>query len=107
VNVLYSAPLLAATAALVAAEDTEFDPDRVTPGTAGFIATGIFALAVILLGVDLGRRLRRTKYRAEIREQLEREMAENEAAVSGERLEGREEFPDDRPDSEDPRGPRA
>ena len=35
------------------------------------------------------------------------ELAENEAAVSGERLEGREEFPDDRPDSEDPRGPRA
>ncbi|UBH06704.1 hypothetical protein K8P10_002215 [Leucobacter sp. Psy1] len=99
-NVLYSAPLLAVTSVLVAAEDTEFDPDRVTPGTAGFIATGVFALAVILLGVDLGRRLRRTKYRAEIREQLEREMAEN--------AENEERAAEDHPrtSTEDPRGPR-
>lgn len=97
-NVLYSAPLLAVTSVLVAAEDTEFDPDRVTPGTAGFIATGVFALAVILLGADLGRRLRRTKYRAEIREQLEREMAEN--------AENEERAAEDRPSTgtEDPRG---
>lgn len=107
-NVLYSAPLLAVTSVLVAAEDTEFDPDRVTPGTAGFIATAVFALAVILLGVDLGRRLRRTKYRAEIREQLEREAAENGERDSGAAVDGGELSAEDRPrtGTEDPRGPR-
>lgn len=65
------------TTVLIAAEETEFDPDQVTPGAAGFIVTGIFALAVILLGLDLGRRLRRSRYRAEIREDLEREAAES------------------------------
>lgn len=57
-----------------------FDPASVTPGVVGFTMTALFALAVIFLGWDLVRRLRRSRYRAEIQEELQAELAEREAA---------------------------
>ncbi len=47
-------------------------PDvNVTPGVAGFIAIAVVAVVTILLVVDMTRRIRRTRYRSEIRERLE------------------------------------
>lgn len=54
--------------------------DLVTPGVWGFVITALFMVAVILLIIDMVRRLRRLNYRAEIRERLEKEAA---AASSG------------------------
>ena len=62
-------------AAIVVAEDTHFDPDSVTPGPWGFIFTAAVAVAVLLLGFNLVRRLRRSQYRHEIRAELEAELA--------------------------------
>jgi hypothetical protein len=56
------------------------DPDTVTPGVAGFLAIAFIALATILLVLDMLRRVRRTRYRGEVREQLERECAQADAA---------------------------
>jgi hypothetical protein len=55
------------------------DPDTVTPGVAGFLAIAFVAIATILLVLDMLRRVRRTRYRGEVREQLERERAAAEA----------------------------
>jgi hypothetical protein len=45
----------------------------VTPGVAGFVAIALVAIVTILLVVDMTRRIRRTRYRAEIRERFEAE----------------------------------
>lgn len=57
------------------AEEAEFDPDTVTPGFVGFILTGALAVAVIFLGINLVRRLRRNAYRHDIRDEIEAELA--------------------------------
>ena len=66
---------------LVAATGTpapKFNEDSVTPGWLGFVAIFIVAAAVILLCIDMVRRIRKVRYRGEIREQLEAEYeAEN------------------------------
>ncbi len=49
--------------------------DSVTPGVWGFVITALIGVAVILLILDMIRRLRRVNYRAEIRERLEAEAA--------------------------------
>lgn len=54
-----------------------FNEDSVTPGWVGFVAMFLVAALVILLCIDMVRRVRRVRYRGEIREQLE---AEYEAA---------------------------
>jgi hypothetical protein len=54
------------------------DEDLVTPTWVGFVMTFVVALATVLLLVDMTRRVRRTRYRGEIREKLE---AEAEAAA--------------------------
>jgi len=51
------------------------DPDQVTPGVAGFIAIAVIAIAVVLLLVDMLRRIRRGRYRSEIAEDLDAEAA--------------------------------
>lgn len=66
--------------AFAAEEDAQFDPASVSPGVVGFAVTALFALAVIFLGFDLVRRLRRSKYRHEIGEVLAAEVAERDAA---------------------------
>ena len=49
--------------------------DLVTPGVWGFAITALVMIAVILLIVDMVRRMRRVNYRAEIRQRLEDEAA--------------------------------
>ncbi len=56
------------------------DPDTVTPGVIGFLAILFLAVATILLVLDMLRRVRRVRYRGEVREQLDRERA---AAADG------------------------
>lgn len=89
------------------AEDAEFDPTIVTPGVEGFIMTGIFAVAVIVLGIVLVRRLRRNAYRTEAREQIARELEEQGGTPdsAGPSSEGSERGPDDSDESaaSDPR----
>lgn len=57
------------------------DADLVTPGVIGFLVTFFIALATVLLIIDMNRRVRRVRYRAEVQEQLAAERAaEAEAA---------------------------
>ncbi len=53
----------------------DFDPNTVTPGVIGFIVVLLLAVATLLLGLDVVRRIRRTTYRAEIKERLDAELA--------------------------------
>ena len=54
----------------------EVDPNLVTPGVAGFIAIAAVTILVILLLIDMARRMRRVRYRGEVRERLAAEQAE-------------------------------
>lgn len=54
------------------------DPANVTPGVVGFIGTAVIAIALVLLLIDMLRRIRRAGYRSEIAEELD---AEAEAAA--------------------------
>lgn len=54
-------------------------PEAVTPGFVGFAAIVIVLIAVMLLVWDMNRRIRRVRYREEVREELDAE----EAARSG------------------------
>ncbi len=74
------ASFLVPLSAFLAEEKEEFDPNRVTPGFGGFAVVAVLAIAVFLLGLDLVRRLRRSKYRAEIQAELAAEVAERDAA---------------------------
>ena len=49
--------------------------DAVTPGVWGFVTIAAIAVAVILLILDMIRRLRKVNYRAQIRAQIEAEEA--------------------------------
>lgn len=57
------------------AADTAIDPELVTPGVVGFVATIFVALATILLVWDMVRRIRRQRYQAEIDAKLDAEEA--------------------------------
>lgn len=65
----------------IAEKNAEFDPDQVSPGVAGFFAVAALAVAIILLGFALVRRLRRNAYRSEIREDIAKELAEGDASA--------------------------
>ena len=58
--------------------------DQITPGLWGFIMTAFFVLATTLLIVDMVRRIRRVRYRAQVEEerQAAAEAADIEAADS-------------------------
>jgi hypothetical protein len=75
------------------------DEDLVTPGIVGFIITFLIALATVFLVIDMVRRVRRTRYREEIREKLEAEAAAANgtpasAAPDGDRVRGILDEPD-------------
>lgn len=53
--------------------------DQVTPGLWGFIMTAFFVLATTLLIVDMVRRIRRVRYRAQVEE--ERQAAAEAADI--------------------------
>jgi hypothetical protein len=57
------------------AEDTAIDPDIVTPGVVGFLATLLVAMITILLIWDMVRRIRRQRYQGEIEAKLDAEQA--------------------------------
>jgi hypothetical protein len=46
------------------------DPNLITPGVIGFAITFLIAVATVLLLLDMTRRVRRVRYRGEIREEL-------------------------------------
>ncbi|MBN9613655.1 MAG: hypothetical protein J0H64_09415 [Actinobacteria bacterium] len=50
-----------------------------SPPPITFVVTAFFAIAIFLLGFDLVRRLRRSRFREEIRENLAAELAERDA----------------------------
>ncbi len=52
----------------------QFNPDTVTPGLVGFGITFLIAVAVVLLIIDMVRRIRRVRYRDEIRQLLDEEQ---------------------------------
>lgn len=58
---------------IVVAEEAEFDPNDVTPTWLGFLITFLVAVAAVALMWDMVRRIRRTRYRGEVREELEAE----------------------------------
>ena len=64
---------------LAATPDPDFDPNTVTPGVVGFVVFFLIAAATLLLCLDVVRRIRRTTYRAEIKERLEAELAARDA----------------------------
>ena len=58
------------------------DENAVTPGVVGFVATAFVAVLTVLLLIDMTRRVRRVRYRAEIQEKLEAEKAEADGKAS-------------------------
>jgi O-antigen/teichoic acid export membrane protein len=50
--------------------------DQVTPGVWGFVITAAVAIIVVLLIVDMTRRIRRLRYRGEVLEKIEQEKAQ-------------------------------
>ena len=63
---------------------TDFNEDTVTPGWLGFTAIFFVAVLVVVLIVDMVRRIRRLRYREEVRAMLAAE-AEAGAAEQSER----------------------
>jgi hypothetical protein len=53
--------------------DPNFDTNTVTPTWVGFLVTFLIAVATVLLITDMVRRIRRVRYREEIREKLDAE----------------------------------
>ena len=54
------------------------DPTLVSPGVWGFVITAAIMVVVILLIIDMVRRMRRVNYRAEVRQRLEAEASTEE-----------------------------
>ena len=79
---MYTTILELSTRFVLATGDEEFDPDTVTPGIWGFVLTAVVAIAVVGIGFDLVRRIRRVNYKAEIGARLEAELAERDAAAA-------------------------
>jgi len=57
------------------------DPNLITPGVWGFIAILAVAVATVFLILDMTRRIRRSRYREEVRIKLAEEQAEADAAA--------------------------
>ena len=60
----------------------EIDPNGVTPGVVGFLATAGVGIAVMFLALDLVRRIRRLRYREEARMNVDAEQAVDELIES-------------------------
>ena len=59
------------------------DPNSVSPGPLGFVVMAILVAAVVILLIDMNRRVRRARYRDEINEQLDQEQRGDSAPESG------------------------
>jgi hypothetical protein len=78
--------LFVTTLPIVAPSPTPFpdytgNPNLITPGVWGFIFILLIAVATILLILDMTRRIRRSRYREEVREKLAAEQAENDRII--------------------------
>ena len=89
----------------VLASSEELDPNAVTPGVIGFFAIFFIAVATVLLVLDMTRRVRRTRYRGEVREQLDAEEAEASEAAAIERARASATPPEQPPSKEEPPAP--
>jgi large-conductance mechanosensitive channel len=58
----------------------EGDVNLVTPGVVGFIVTFLIAVATVFLVLDMVRRVRRVRYRAEVQQQLDDENGTSESS---------------------------
>ncbi|MHC5797262.1 hypothetical protein ACVXZ4_14005 [Lacisediminihabitans sp. FW035] len=75
-SVLMTSPVVTGAVVWLASTPTpqpNFDENSVTPTWVGFAATFGVAAVVVLLCIDMVRRVRRVRYRGEIRERLEAE----------------------------------
>jgi hypothetical protein len=70
----------AASAVTPSPSPTAPPPELVTPGPWGFAVIAFIALAVVLLVWDMLRRIRRGRFRSEIREELDAEELAAEQA---------------------------
>ncbi len=62
----------------------EFDPNSVTPTWVGFAITFLVAAVTVLLIMDMVRRVRRVRYRAEVQERIEAERQSTSTPNDGE-----------------------
>jgi hypothetical protein len=58
------------------------DPNLITPGVWGFIAILAVAVSTVFLILDMTRRIRRSRYREEVRIKLEEEQAAADTAAA-------------------------
>ena len=56
--------------------DYQGDPNLITPGVIGFIAIFVIAVATVFLLIDMNRRIRRSRYREQVRDELAAEDAD-------------------------------
>lgn len=75
-------------------------PEAVTPGFVGFAAIVIVLIAVVLLIWDMNRRIRKVRYREEVRAELD---AEEAARAADEATETDADLPITREGDDDPR----
>lgn len=78
----------------------EGDVNLITPGVVGFTITFLVAVATVFLLVDMTRRVRKVRYRGEIREQLAIEQAEEALAAADAQPDSRPSRP--LPEGDDP-----
>lgn len=76
------AQLLAAAPVPTPSPTTEFDETLVTPGPLGFVFIFVLAVAALLLILDMTRRVRRVRYREEVRAQIADEQRAAEAGAT-------------------------
>lgn len=76
--------------------------EDVTPGPYGFLIVALLAVAVVLLVIDMLRRVRRIKYRAEVHEMLDAE----EAVTSAEQPNGADRTDEDQAENGPTTNPR-
>lgn len=78
-SLIHAAAANLTTIAHLAEEDAETVQTADMGAVGGFIVEGLVAVAAILLIFDMVRRMRRTKYREQVRAELAEEIAANEA----------------------------
>lgn len=71
---------IAPTPSPLPSQKLNVDPDAVTPGVVGFLAILFVTVAVVLLVLDMTRRVRRVRYRGELAERREAARREDSSA---------------------------
>ncbi|HEY5230924.1 MAG TPA: hypothetical protein VIJ11_08545 [Galbitalea sp.] len=82
------------------------DPNLITPGVWGFIAILAVGVATIFLLIDMTRRIRRSRYREEVRIKLEEEQAAADAAAAAAARKANRGKPAAKPSADDTAAPR-